>query len=257
MNYSSLLVTAGFTIAFFLLLFIFTRLKKRFLKEQGGIDMGLVILSLLPFVVYLIVSGKVKEFTVGDLKVVLAEEAKATALADITPTQRVGELIDERAAMFSKGGISDLHASILPRFREMRYTTMSVDHRSGAYYAVEAMREYLTEASRFDFFKYVVFSENGEFKGWMKAGNMMALLETLGQRVADWINNGAWDKLEQEGMSTHAIAADKSALDALNQLNDGNFDDIAVVDEKNSFVSVLTREAITSQVVARTVLAPK
>jgi hypothetical protein len=257
MNYSDLLVTAGFTIAFFLVLFIFTRLKKRFLKEQGGLDMGLVILALLPFVVYLLVSGKVKELTVGDLKVVLADEAKATAVADITPQQRVGELVDERAATFSKGGIADLHGSILPRFREMRYTTMSIDRRPSAYYAAEAIREYLTEASRFDFFKYVVFSENEEYRGWMKAGNMLALLEGRGQRVADWINNGSWEALAQEGMSTHAIAADKSALDALDQLNAGNFDDIAVVDAKNRFVSVLTREGIISQVVARTVLAQK
>lgn len=257
MNYAHLLLTAGFTVGFFVVLFLFARLKKMVLKEQGSIDMGLVIIALLPFVVYLVVSGKITEFAVGDLKVVLAQEAKATSLADITPKQLVEELIGERAESFSKGPISELRQRILPQFREKRYTTMRIDRHPRAYYVAEAMTTYLAEASRFDFFKYVVFSENSNYKGWMKAGNMLALLETRGQMVAEWINRGAWDELASQGMSTQAIPLSSSALDALNKLNADNLDDVAVVDGKNNFVGILTREGIVSQVVARTVLAEK
>jgi len=257
MNVNDVFWTATFTIGFFVVLFILTRLKKKVLKEQGGIDMGLVVITLLPFLAYLIVSGKVAEFAVGDLKVVLAQEAKATSLAEITPQQGVEELLGERAPSFSKGSISELRERIIPQFREKHFTTMRIDRHSSSYYVSEVIREYLAEASRFDFFKYVVFSENDNFKGWMKAGNMLALLETRREQVADWINAGAWDKLAQEGMSTHSISSTSSAFDALNKFNQENLDDIAVVDAKNSYVGVLTREAVVSQVVARTVLGEK
>lgn len=255
MNFDDLLWTAALTIGFFGVFYVFSRLKKKVLKETGGIDMGLVVMALMPFLAYLVVSGKVTEFAVGDVKVVLAQEASATTLASITPRQSVEDVIGEHAASFSKGSVAELRERILPQFREKRFTAMRLDRHVGAYYAAEAIQRYLAEASRFDFFKYVLFSENDAFKGWMKAGNMLALLETRGDLVAGWINNGAWDQLAAEGMSTQSIAASNSALDALNKLNDENLDDIAVLDAKNDFLGILTREAIVSQVVARTVLA--
>ncbi|MFQ5751043.1 MAG: hypothetical protein ACE5HI_03525 [bacterium] len=250
------LVALAFTFGFLILLFLLIKFKNNFLKEKGSIDMGLIVIALLPFVAYLILSGKVKQLTVGDLNVVFTEEARATEVASLVPQEQKNiPLAVEEYRPFAKGSVYDLHTRLLPRLRQERFTTMVIDVRPDILYNAGAIREYLTEMGRYDFFKYVVFLEQGEYRGWMTATSFMALLDVYNTNVEKWINRRDFVKLQQEGMHTEKIEAEASALDALRALNEANQENIAVLDGQGQLVGIASRDGITSQIIAKTLLS--
>ena len=250
------LAALAFTFGFLFLLFLLIKFKNHLLKEQGSIDMGLVVIALLPFVAYLVLSGKVKQLTVGDINVTFAEEARATEIATLVPQdQRSIPLEVEEHRPFAKGSVHNLRTRLLDRIRQERSTTMIIDSRPGILYNTSAMQEYLRQLGQYDFFKYVVFLEEGEYRGWMMANNFRALLDAYGSSVENWINRRDFATLRQQGMHTEKIGANASALDALRLLNQEKQDNIAVLNAEGELVGIASRDGIISQIVARTLVS--
>ncbi|MDZ7292459.1 MAG: hypothetical protein ONB44_20360 [candidate division KSB1 bacterium] len=247
-----LVIVLGFTVGFLILLFVLIKIKRDWLKVQGNIDMSLVIIALLPFVAYLILSGRVKQLTVGDFNVTFVEEARATEVAALVPQeQRSMPLEVEPTHPFAKGSVHDLRSGLLQQIQQQRSTTMIIDARPEIFYNASALRAYLLELSRYDFFKYVVFLEAGQFRGWMMAGSFMALLEVRGSQVEEWINRRDFAALAREGMHTEKIDAKASALEALRLLRQTGQENIAVLEATGKLVGIASRDGIISQIVSR------
>lgn len=234
--------TVLFTIVAIILLIVFTSIKDLVLGSKT-IDPSMIFLALLPFIIYLLLSGKISEIGGGGFRIKLNKASEAKV---IFKSEEVA-YVDEDVVV--KGNIGKLRHEILPKIAVNPRSTLKLSKRYD-YYTYKALKAYLEELTKFDFFKYVLFvEENNVFNGYIHAGSLLAQFsdEYRGEEIVEEINKWNLDKIQ--GLKRHKIKNYQSNREALRIMEEEGITDIAVVDKDNKFRGFTNREMITSRIV--------
>ena len=246
--------TIIFTILIFGVLAVFLFVKGKFLDGGYSLDGWTILIAILPFVIYLVAAGKISEFRGGGFEFKFNEASASEVIYEAE------ELAYAQEEVAVKGSVGTLRSEILPRIAENPISTLVLKPMSG-YYSPVALEEYLTELSRFDFFKYVLFlDEDGVFYGYVYARSLLPqLLDTdTRQEIVDLINSESFDDIQRiPGCRNHHIKSYMSNRETLRIMQNEGITDMAVVDQNMKFKGFTTRELITSRIVNNLMLRAK
>ncbi len=200
--------------------------------------------AVLPVVVFLLVSGKVKSLEVGDVKVELAFEKAAQS--PITPQLEELELPVVRIEAPAKGA-----ESLIDRYREKKVEGLTFVVGQGGYVG-DVIREYL---ERIPSLRYVILNQQD--------GALYAIAEP--RRLSDALSSGTkpftFDEfaraLSDGDVATierfpglvfakDAIPDTADRLTALKKLESLGADFVAAVDANGKFVGIVNRSRVTS-----------
>ena len=201
-----------------------------------------IFLSVMPFIVYLILSGKIQEFKGGGIEVKFKEAFEKNVR--FKPEQ--AHYMDYH--IIGKGSRKVLSNVILETTRSP-FTTLSLT--IGQHYDYTLLRDYLKELLNFDFFKYVIFIDNNsKLQGFISARVLLSHLreDQMGLQVISLIQQGGIR--EVEGFRKDFVKNTASNKEVLDKLEKGRITDVAVIDESNGFLGFTDRETIITQVVS-------
>jgi len=145
-----------------------------------------------------------------------------------------------------------LDSEILPRIKKgEHFTTLFFNsHPPSQMYHAEFIKEYINELDRYDFFRYIAFLENGDYRGWMKASTFITMVNKNGDEAATWINNGNYERLRKEGMHTASLDRSKTAQQAYDFLSNSNEEAVAIL-EFGRLIGIASRDGIAGQLLAK------
>jgi len=204
-------------------------------------DSSAIFLSVLPFITYLILSGKIKEFKGGGIEVKFREVFEK----NVPFKSESVHYIDYRTV--EKRSRKAL-ANIISEIKRIPRTSLSLT--VGAHYDYVILRDYLRELTKFDFFKYVIFiDQNSRVEGFMNARILLSHLneDQIGRRIIGLIETGAIK--EVSGFRKDFVKYTTSSKEVLQILEAKKISDIAIVDENYHFLGFTDRETITAKVI--------
>jgi len=238
--------TIWLTVAVIILLVIFT-LIKNWLTGEKTIDAIIIFLAILPFIIYLVVSGKISEIRGGEFGVKF-NNASNTEVSfeseEVGPFKREEVVFTEEVV--AKGGVEMLRSEIMPKIAEKNISILSLVPGK-RWYSYSAVKQYLEELTKFDFFKYVLFvDENNVFKGYIHARNLLAhLLGSQREEIIEMINSG--DIKSIPGFRKEYIRDCITNREALRVMEKERITDIAVVDKDMKFKGFTDPDMITTR----------
>lgn len=233
--------TIVLTITIVALYFIVSFVGKNLLKLEIT-DSSAIFLSLIPFVVYLVVSGRIKELKGGGFEIQFKEAFEKEVLFEHQQVE-----FDEYQTIV-KGSSVD-KKRIISQIAEKRSKTLAL--RKNEMYDLKVLRDYLEGLTEFESPKYVVFiDKKGIFEGFVSVRSLLAILKEEKKELPDIINKIAYDDLDGiPGFRKDFIQNIVSNREVLNILDKENLTDIAVVDTNGKFLGFASRETITIGVV--------
>ena len=219
------------SVVFFILLYFISTLG------MTSMDPTIIILALVPFVVWLIVSGKLKEVKgPGGISLTLKDQVQKT----VTPESSDEPLAVDPAVIQVKGD-----STLLDRFAKIPATTLSLEIGKTGYYYQEAISQYIEYLSLNPDFKYVLFADNkNHFKGLMKVQEFKTFLDT--EDVVPLIENA--EILNHPRMSKNTVKDTDSNKNALNEMEALNVNMLAVTNKSGHFIGVVTQEEIVRKI---------
>lgn len=208
-------------------------------------DAVFVALLLVPFITYVILTGRVSEFKApGGL------EAKFVAMAAKPAvefaSQRV-EFVEEEMRSVSKSSVEELaRLERLVDGSKRIILNLTVGQKQ---YNKQDARKYIERFLRYRNFRHVVFiDQNGKFVAWIAPWAMFRILaEEQGDRFIDLINTGSLELLSFPGVMTTTISTTATNLQALQKMTEHNLEAILLIDKDNKVVSVVEREQVLSK----------
>jgi CBS domain-containing protein len=243
--------TILFTTVFIILLIVFSLIKNSILAG-ATIDATIIVLAILPFIIYLAVSGKISEIRGGEFGVKFNNASNAEILF------KSEEVVCAEEEIIAKGGVDMLRSEIMPKIAKDPCSTLSLVPGEKRYkYTYIVVKEYLEELTKFDFFKYVLFvDENNKFKGYIYARNLLAQLldEDQGEKIINKINNG--DVKNIPGFRGHYIKDNITNREALKDMEEKGITDIAVVDRDMKFKGFTNQDKITTRIINNLMIKP-
>jgi len=205
-----------------------------------------VALALVPVALWMLFTGKVQEFAVGDVKIVTAiREASASPIKNqVTPLPVAEVRIDPK-----------LGVEQIPELLRRKTEALSFRLGYGGYYG-PAIAEYLARLSQSPSFRYVVISmSDGRFAGMIDARQLSALLTGQDRRQSDefasHLNRNEFDAiLTLPGVIAQDKAIKKSTdkRQALMQMEAMDVQTLPVVDDAGKFVGVVDRSKLTASI---------
>ena len=236
------------TMVFIILLIVFTFIKNRFLAGVT-IDTTIIFLGILPFIFYLAVSGKISEFKGGGF------EFKFNTASNAEVSFKSEEVVFAEEEVVVKGSVGMLREKIMPKIAEKPTSVLSLVPGEGGHiyeggYNYEALKEYLEELTKFDFFKYVLFvDEDKTFKGYIHARNLLAQLldQSRGYEIINKINSGNVEGVL--GFKKDFIKDYISNREALKIMEKEGITEAAVVDKDMKFKGFTNQDIITTKIV--------
>jgi hypothetical protein len=208
-------------------------------------DAVFVALLLVPFITYVILTGRVSEFKApGGL------EAKFVAMAakpavDFA-SQRV-EFVEEEMRAVSKSGLEELaRLERLVDGSKRIVLKLTVDQKQ---YDKQDALTYIERFLRYRNFRHVVFiDQKGGFVAWIAPWAMYRILAgDQGDQFIDIINKGSIKLRAFPGVMTTTISTTATNIQALQQMTDQNLEAILLLDKDNKVVSVVEREQVLSK----------
>ena len=183
-------------------------------------------------------------------------EARGTTVAVNIPAEHLNlplVLAATDPRMVDKGSLDRLYSEVIPKLqRGERITSLTFDILPGTgRFAAFAIEEYLNALTSNDAFRYVVFLEEGRYRGWMLAQRFHAMFRQQGETVTRWINQGNFDQLRQAGMHVDQISSTAQALEALDRLNQTREEGIGVLTPDGTLVGIASLQGIQSQILAK------
>ena len=224
------------------ILIILIALNKILMTET--IDVSIIFIALLPFLIYLVISGKISEIGGGGfaIKFHKASEAKVIFKKEVPYS-------DEEEAIV-KWSLEYLKNDILPEFAENLRSTLKIKKEYIGGYQYKDLKEYLEQLTKFDFFRYVLFvDENDVFNSYMLARTLLAQLISAeqGNWIIDSING--WNLDEISGCKKDYVFNYWSSKEVLRIMEERGITDIAVVDKDMKFKGFTNRELIIASIV--------
>ena len=206
-----------------------------------------IILALIPIIIWLFLSGKISELTIGDLTVKMAiqKASKAPIKAQVT------ELPVETVLVEAKEGVELIPHLVMKK-------TQALGFRLGTTgYWGPAIGTYLQSLTQYPFFQYIVINDaDGRFFGLADAHQLEATIrDPRGafdvQSFAEWLNHSNREQLQKlPGFisSANAIKVNtdkRSALELMEKLDVRTF---PVIDDSGKFVGIVDRSKLTASI---------
>jgi len=163
---ASLKTTILLTTIVVILLILFTIIKETILQGKA-VDNSLLLLAVLPFIFYLVLSGYVSEVGGGSFWIKFSKALESRAIFE----EEV-PLDDEMVLKWSE---TFLRSEILPTIAATPQSTLRLERTNKESYESDTLKLYLEELTKFDFFKYVLFVDRGDvFNGYIDARSLLA-----------------------------------------------------------------------------------
>ncbi|MHA1832837.1 MAG: hypothetical protein ACTSV7_02495 [Candidatus Baldrarchaeia archaeon] len=213
------------------------------LAKIAGLSMSdttAVFLSIFPFIVYLILSGKISELSGGGWKVKFREAYEKPVVFE------TGEVAYLSYTVTRKSFMEQLE-DIKKKLHVTPFVVLSLT--LGRRYDREVLQKYLEELTKFDYFKYVVFLDGrSKFVGFINARVLLDLVKsTRGHLVLEAIANG--DLTNVRGSCRDYILSSRTNYEALETLEKTKRPELAVVTPDMKFLGFTSKEIITSRII--------
>lgn len=229
------------TIAFLGLLAAITAVAWAFqAPSHRSIETIYVVIALSPFVFYLFVSDKLKQFKGGGIELTLRDEASKEVTATIgdAPIEFVPAAADEKSGL-----------SALQRMLDTGATTLAFI--IGRSYARSVVQEYIDALSTTPAFRHVLFKDPDDtFRGYMPAGDFERLLRTADDLIGQ-IETGAI--VQHPAVIRDTVAQTATNQQALRRMDALNRNELAVLDADDQFAGTITQEEIVRKILANVI----
>jgi len=210
-----------------------------------------IIVALLPIIIFLLVTGKIKTFEFGDIKIETAfVKASASEIASqVTPLRG---LPTQPVRIDPKRGVEDI-----PRLIDQKTEGLLFRLGYGRYWG-PAIEEYFFRLTKYPFLKYIVLEdEDGKFFGLADAREFSALLQSdhppfTARDFAQWLNTSQKNAFTQ---LPGFISADQTVFDttdkaqALRRMEELDRDVLPVKNAENRFAGVVNRSRLTASLI--------
>jgi len=208
-----------------------------------------IVLALIPVALWLFLTGKIKELTLGELKIVSAiEEASNSPIASqVTKLPVQSVQIDPKVGT---GGI--------PELIKKKSQALSFQLGHGGYWG-PAIEEYLKVLTQYPFLRYIVINNSdGTFFGMADARQVAEVILRPGpgvpfdsQTFADWLNYS--DKTQLETLpsfisSKNALNKESDKRRALQLMDSLDVQTLPVIDDASRYVGVVDRSKLTASI---------
>lgn len=244
MNINTFIQTSAISATFFVVLFLVSYVGSM-APTDGGIKIEpiYVFIALVPFIVLLIASGKLKEVKgPGGIALLMRDEAEREISLEVEDNALE---IDPQIVQ-EKGGMGSLAYMI----SESPPTALSFVLEKKNYYGSYAIEGYLNELGKLSEFRHVIFvSEDGKFSGYMKVGDFTSIVEKGG--VVEELESASI--MQSKNMHKESIKISSSNREALSVMEKTNVNELAVVDSENRFLGIINQEQIVRKILSRIV----
>ncbi len=211
-------------------------------------DAVYVSLLLVPIVIYMVFSGRLKELRApGGLEATFADVADKSvgAAADVKQL----EASVEQTQFVAKGDLSELRRTLQYIDESKPIIVTAIVGKQGPYDR-NALLQYMRSLSQYRNFKFVVFLDSdSKFMAYMPAWKVTQTLEldSLGNEFIQVINQGRSQELKRyPGVITEPIPTTKTNREALQKMTELNLDALVVIDADGKLKGVVEREQILS-----------
>jgi CBS domain-containing protein len=221
-----------------------------FVKTIVKIEDNAVYVSLLfiPVLVYVIISGRLKELKgPGGLEARFSE----AAAQEIKPVSETIEPSVEEMQVVAKEGLRVLQRK-KPDIDETRPIIMTMVPGKGRYYDWNAVAQYVSFLGQYRNFKFVVFLDDKEhfvayMPSWAFKG-LISLPELAGEFISV-VNEGRMQDLcRYPGVVKETISTKSSNVEALRRMTAENLEALVVIDEDRKLKGVIEREQVISKI---------
>lgn len=236
---------AAFTFIIGLLVLLRVRNSKFEIKSTD------IVVAVLPIVIFLLVTGKIQKFEVGELKIETAFIKASTSSISSQVTPLTG-LPFEPVRSDSKSAVEQI-----PRLIEKKTECLSFRLGHGGYFG-PAIREYLTLLARHPFLKYVLLeNQDGSFFAIADARALTDLLTGIepsftADEFARWLNRSdttSLKKLPRFISAESAVTERTDKTQALQLMESLNADTLPVIDKNGRFVGIVNRSRLTASLI--------
>ena len=214
-------------------------------------DSTLLFIALIPFIVWLIVSGRIAEIAgPGGIGIKLRNIAEKPVTSEDKITIEV-----ERAQVIKKGGLQNLRAEISAKHP----STLSFVLGKRNYYNAKVVRDYLNVLQREPGFRFVLFVDSHrKFRGIMKASEFERMLTSTNGEPTDlnsdyevvrMLETGSI--LPRPGVVTDYLEKTSTNKEALELMEKAYTDFVPVVDEQREYIGVVTQEGIMRKILTK------
>lgn len=233
--------TAVISLIFFIILFLIS--SENFFTNLFGFKLEPlnVFIALIPLIIWLIVSGKLKEIRgPGGIGFSMRDEVQKPVSPELT-----GRTLEvDPAIVKEKGGIDELRSQI----SQNPPTTLSFDVEKKNYYEQRAIEDYIRELGKHPDFRVILFTNtDGKFKGCMKVSDYKTLLQA--GNIVQKLESGKI--LKDHRVIRKSVQITSTNKQALNEMDRANVNMLPVVDRKGKFIGVVTQEEMVRKILTR------
>jgi hypothetical protein len=210
-----------------------------------------IVVAVVPVVVFLLVTGKLQKFEIGEggVKIETAFVKASASTIDPQVTPLVG-IAAEPIRLNAKMGVNEL-----PRLIESETEGLTFRLGHGGYWG-PAIAEYFITLSRQPFLKYVIIEHpDGTFFGLANARPLAEFFQQRFQspvtadKLAEWLNASDTKALAQlPGFvgAGDAVSKGTDKYQALLKMETLNVDRLPAMNEANRFVGMVDRSRLTA-----------
>ena len=238
-----------FILVFIIILVILVSLRTK--NSNFEIKTTDIILALFPLVIYLVYTGKITEFSFGDLtfKTAFVEASDSEIKSQIAPL--IG-LSPRKITMKSKGAVSKIPDLIASKTEGLKF------HLGYEGYDGRAIRDYLVALVKYPYLKYLILeNEDGTFFGLADARALKSLIEkssaiNKANKLAHWIINANRKSLKTlPGFISQeqAVYNTTDKGQALQRMEELNIDVLPSLNQENKFIGVVDRSRLTASLI--------
>jgi signal-transduction protein with cAMP-binding, CBS, and nucleotidyltransferase domain len=224
-------------------------------KDVVGVsgDALFVAVLFVPIIVYMILTGRLRELRAGAL------QAKFADLAE-KPIERITQTTDasvrdietsvQDMVLVEKGLLEELKMAIR-QIDESKPIALTLVMGTKDFYKPKVLKDYLRIISQYRTFKFmVILDQENQFVAYLPAWTAQQILEieALGAEFVKAINNGQVRKLQRyPGLVTKTISIKVTHKQALQEMTDRNLEALVVIDENKRLRGVVELEQVLSQ----------
>ncbi|MEJ2055232.1 MAG: hypothetical protein P8X42_15050 [Calditrichaceae bacterium] len=229
------------TLIFFVLLIIITAAAWGFQDAADRkVESIYVIIAVIPFIIYLILSDKLKGFKGGGIELILRDAADKEVS---------GYVADDKIEVspepqMEKQSLDMLHEKI----RSQEPSTLSFIIGRSGYYSDWAVNQYIESLTNMPAFRYILFKDaNEKFMAYMSVDDFENIVLTKDNFIK-LIESG--DVMNLPGIRKGSIRKNAKNKQALAKMDALNITELAVVDEKDRFLGTLSQDEIVRKVLS-------
>ena len=213
-----------------------------FLKSMLSMqqDAVLVAMVITPILIYLILTGRLREISAGGVKAILGEAADEQ-LSESNAQPITAEKVQE---IMAAGGMPDLQNTVM-EIDDSMLLVLTVTCRKTKPYNAAALLKYLKVLSKYPNFEFlVILRQDKKVIAYMSDSQAQKALETEPQEFVQAINDGDDRQLQRYGAMTVLAKQTEIYLNVLQKMTDHNMKAIVVADKNKVLQGVLEREQV-------------